>query len=237
VCSSERDYLGLSNVENIDYLDHMHARMYDPGMGRFLSVDPVLHLGFALRNPQSWNRHTYVLNNPLRFTDPTGRQVACANNPDERKAPKPVAPPPKKQGQSETTENQAEPPAPTGRIDKDKMVEYVEQNAKEKSQGRCAYACRKAFEAGGMNTTGRPVSAKDYGPFLLQKGAQVVPGGDSYEAEKGDVAVFDGNDARPHGHIQIFTGSQWVSDFKQNNFSPYRTNVPPSTIYRFPDEP
>jgi hypothetical protein len=88
-----------------------------------------------------------------------------------------------------------------------------------------------------MDTTGRPASAKDYGPFLLKKGAQVVPGGDDYTPQKADIAVFDGTDAHPHGHIQIFTGTQWVSDFKQNRFSPYKTDIPPSTIYRFPDEP
>jgi hypothetical protein len=109
------------------------------------------------------------------------------------------------------------------------MVDYVDQNSKAKSQGRCAYACRKAFEAGGMDTTGRPGSAKDYGPFLLKKGAQVVPSGDGYEAQKGDVAVFDAKDAHPDGHIQIFTGSQWVSDFRQNYFSPYKSDTPPST--------
>lgn len=52
--------------------------------GRFLSVDPVLDLKQAMKNPQGWNRYAYVLNNPLRFTDPTGKYVcsgtqeACA---------------------------------------------------------------------------------------------------------------------------------------------------------------
>lgn len=47
----------------------MHARYCSPGLGRFLSTDPV---GGSRKNPQSWNRYTYVLNNPLRYTDPTG---------------------------------------------------------------------------------------------------------------------------------------------------------------------
>ena len=41
------------------------------GLGRFLSVDPVVDPR-ALRRPQAWNRYSYVLNNPLRYTDPTG---------------------------------------------------------------------------------------------------------------------------------------------------------------------
>ena len=71
----QRDFLGYLNVENTDYLDYMHARYYDPKLGRFLSVDPVLDVKNAIKRPQMWNRYAYVLNNPLRFTDPTGRYV------------------------------------------------------------------------------------------------------------------------------------------------------------------
>lgn len=39
-------------------------------MGRFLSVDPMLG---SPRWPQTWNRYSYVLNNPITATDPTGR--------------------------------------------------------------------------------------------------------------------------------------------------------------------
>jgi RHS repeat-associated protein len=53
-------------------LDYMHARYYDPLMGRFLSVDPTWESA-ALRAPQSWNRYTYVRNNPVNRTDPDGR--------------------------------------------------------------------------------------------------------------------------------------------------------------------
>jgi RHS repeat-associated protein len=68
-----RDFLGLLNVENTEYLDYMHARYYDPNIGRFLSVDPEFDLEKMLGNPQMWNRYTYVMNNPLRYVDPTGR--------------------------------------------------------------------------------------------------------------------------------------------------------------------
>jgi RHS repeat-associated protein len=50
-------------------LEYDHARYYNPSLGRFMSADP-----FAgnVGNPQSMNRYPYVVNNPLRFTDPTG---------------------------------------------------------------------------------------------------------------------------------------------------------------------
>jgi RHS repeat-associated protein len=75
----QRDFLGDWYTDNSDYLDYMHARYYNPVMGRFLSVDPVR--GFA-QDPQSWNRYTYALNNPIRHKDPTGRcteSIMCLN--------------------------------------------------------------------------------------------------------------------------------------------------------------
>jgi len=47
----------------------MDGRVYDPRLGRFLSPDPYV------QDPtysQSLNRYSYVWNNPLRYTDPTG---------------------------------------------------------------------------------------------------------------------------------------------------------------------
>jgi RHS repeat-associated protein len=69
----QREFLGLLNTENTDYLDYMHARFYDPNLGRFLSVDPVMDTKTALVKPQSWNRYSYVRNNPINATDPDGR--------------------------------------------------------------------------------------------------------------------------------------------------------------------
>ena len=57
-------------------LDYMHARSYLPWTGRFLSVDPVIDFKTNLRHPQGWNRYTYVRNNPMRWTDPTGKVIA-----------------------------------------------------------------------------------------------------------------------------------------------------------------
>ena len=52
------------------------ARFYDPALGYFVSADTVSPDKSA---SQSRNRYAYVLNNPIRFTDPTGHIPACAN--------------------------------------------------------------------------------------------------------------------------------------------------------------
>lgn len=56
-------------------LDYMHARYYDPYLGRFLSVDPERE-SVNLRVPQTWNRYSYALNNPVLYVDPDGRAAA-----------------------------------------------------------------------------------------------------------------------------------------------------------------
>jgi RHS repeat-associated protein len=60
---------------DIHALTYMHARYYSASLGRFLSVDPVLDMEKATHAPQMWNRYAYVTDNPLRFTDPTGKYV------------------------------------------------------------------------------------------------------------------------------------------------------------------
>ena len=47
----------------------MNGRIYDPTLGRFLQADPFIQ---APKNSQNYNRYSYVLNNPLRYTDPSG---------------------------------------------------------------------------------------------------------------------------------------------------------------------
>jgi|GEM_PF-4190130 len=47
----------------------MNGRVYDPTLGRFLSADPHVQIAGAT---QACNRYSYVNNNPLSYTDPSG---------------------------------------------------------------------------------------------------------------------------------------------------------------------
>jgi RHS repeat-associated protein len=62
---------GFTMHEHIDEMGiiNMNGRIYDPLIGRFMSADPTIPHPFMLK---SFNRYSYVLNNPLRLTDPTG---------------------------------------------------------------------------------------------------------------------------------------------------------------------
>ena len=62
---------GYSDHEMVDTvgLIHMNGRSYDPRLGRFLQADPVMQFP---DDTQGHNRYSYVLNNPLAYTDPTG---------------------------------------------------------------------------------------------------------------------------------------------------------------------
>ena len=70
-----RDFLGVLNVDNTEYLDYMHARYYDPNLGRFASVDPATNVEGALHSPQAWNAYSYVQNNPVLYLDADGREL------------------------------------------------------------------------------------------------------------------------------------------------------------------
>ncbi|MCC6826064.1 MAG: DUF922 domain-containing protein [Acidobacteria bacterium] len=64
-------------------LEFAQARFQNPIHGRFTSVDP-LTASATIRNPQSFNRYTYALNSPYKFTDPLGllseyTSGACGN--------------------------------------------------------------------------------------------------------------------------------------------------------------
>ena len=69
--NSDQTRKGYTGHEMVDGagLIHMGGRLYDAHTGRFLSADPFIQ---APNNTQSFNRYSYVMNNPMNYTDPTG---------------------------------------------------------------------------------------------------------------------------------------------------------------------
>ena len=129
----------------------------------------------------------------------------------------------------------------------DAAVKYLDDNAEDGSTGRCAKYVREALDAGGLSINPHPVYAKSYGPYLTLNGfTAVVP--KDYAPKKGDVAVIQdyagGVDpvttkaypaSDPAGHIAMYDGTQWVSDFKQIDMwggPGYRKHRPDFQVYR-----
>lgn len=63
-------------------LDYMHARYYNWGWGRFLSVDPARSA--KPKAPQSWNRYSYAADNPLKYVDRNGQYYELASAADRK---------------------------------------------------------------------------------------------------------------------------------------------------------
>ena len=66
--STTRGYTGHEQLDGVGLI-HMNARLYDPEIGRFIQADSMVEPEAT----QGLNRYSYVLNNPLTFTDPTGQ--------------------------------------------------------------------------------------------------------------------------------------------------------------------
>jgi len=93
--TTTRGFTGHEHLNGTDLI-HMNGRAYDYNLGRFLSVDPVIQFP---ANSQSLNPYSYIMNNPMSGTDPTGYTIAgagagaiksiCDEKPSECKGDKP----------------------------------------------------------------------------------------------------------------------------------------------------
>jgi len=120
-------------------------------------------------------------------------------------------------------------------FDVDAAASYARSEARTSSTGRCATHVRLAIEAGGVELE-RQVSAKNYGTSLSRAGFTRLAQPPQSSPQKGDVIVIQpypgGSD---HGHIAIYDGSAWISDFVQRDKwggAGYRQHEPAYEIYR-----
>jgi RHS repeat-associated protein len=64
----DRGYTGHEHLQSVGLI-HMNGRLYDPKLHRFLQPDNYVQ---DPSNTQNYNRYGYVLNNPLKYSDPSG---------------------------------------------------------------------------------------------------------------------------------------------------------------------
>ena len=113
-----------------------------------------------------------------------------------------------------------------------KAAEYVTKNAESKSVGLCAKYVRKAIVAGGipLYQGGNAWSYKYLLPLLGFKEIE-----DVNDKKVGDIVVFQPIGKRYFGHIAMWNGRQWISDFKQRSIivhSDYSKDDCEYTIFR-----
>ena len=122
-----------------------------------------------------------------------------------------------------------------------KAVAHLNSHAENHSLGKCARYVREAVEAGGV-TLIHHISAKDYGRggrkdiSSLERVMFKAQATEPAVFMAGDVAVIQPIPGHPHGHMTMFNGKIWVSDFRQyHGLYPgksYRDLKPAFTIYR-----
>jgi len=78
ITQTDIGYTGQRDNSYINLMDY-HSRWYDDSLGRFIQPDSIIPDG----NPQSLNRFSYVGNNPINFTDPSGH-TSCSDIPNEQ---------------------------------------------------------------------------------------------------------------------------------------------------------
>lgn len=106
------------------------------------------------------------------------------------------------------------------------------EHAQKRSVGMCALYVRRAIIAGGvpLHIGGNAWTYKYTLPLL-----NFHKVGKKSEREVGDIVVFQPIGGRKFGHIAIWNGTQWVSDFKQRGIivhSDYLKEGSEYTIYR-----
>ena len=101
----------------------------------------------------------------------------------------------------------------------DKVADYITKNAAPKSRTMCAGYVIIAMWHGGCPIGLIPAYA--YNKTLPQIGFEEIPL-KGYKPKKGDISVVPSNSKHPFGHIAVYNGKQWVSDFKQHHILPSR---------------
>lgn len=90
-----------------------------------------------------------------------------------------------------------------------------------KSAGKCARYVREALQSAGYKFTPQPSAYMYHTKGILAGMGFTQMSPDTPEAP-GDVIVWGPIPGHPHGHIQIYDGKTWVSDFRhRRDLSPY----------------
>ena len=119
-------------------------------------------------------------------------------------------------------------------VDIDKFTQFLTGITRQTSTKRCARSIRIGLQSAGAKIVNHPVAAADWGKTLQQIGYQKI--NQSFDQpKKGDIYIIDRNSSSKYGHIAAYSGSAWVSDYKQRSHAVYRNPNVNYTYYRLAD--
>ena len=120
------------------------------------------------------------------------------------------------------------------RIDIDRLTGFLQGITRQSSTQKCARSVRLALESAGARFNGHPVAAADWGHTLQKIGYQKI--NLSFDRpKKGDIYIINRTNKHVYGHIAAYSGSAWVSDFRQTGYAVYRDQNVKYEYYRLDD--
>ena len=114
-------------------------------------------------------------------------------------------------------------------LDMKRAARFATKNAAPRSKTCCAWYVMRALQEGGCPISIYPAWAYEY--VLPLHGFREV-GKKNYSPKTGDIVVIERSKKHIWGHIAIFNGKIWVSDFKQRSMNVYKKTYP-YKIYRY----
>lgn len=117
-------------------------------------------------------------------------------------------------------------------INIEKAVKYLKENAQRQSTGYCARYITNALYEAGFDFP-RPSQASFFidNGILNQIGYIEIANTNSYII--GDITVTEANINHAYGHVAMWCGDNWISDFIQISQNVYETNQPPIHYFRY----
>ena len=114
-------------------------------------------------------------------------------------------------------------------------MRYAKKHAKTESSGYCARYVANALEYAGIKFQRQPSAYMYHTNGILKKAGfgLVSTSMSGYSPQPGDVCVIGRFNNHKHGHICIYDGKNWISDFVQRTPSPYRDGPGPMYFYRY----
>jgi RHS repeat-associated protein len=110
-----KGFVGGTEDDSTD-LTHLGAREYDASTGRFITVDPVMDLS----DPQQMQGYSYANNNPVTYSDPSGRAFCICGHAG------PPPPPPTAATREEVPDIKQKPKAQKPTVTNQRLQAYLD---------------------------------------------------------------------------------------------------------------